>query len=96
MASDRTHIRGVCTYGNPPFDGNTKEKNTIIQTINAAATASENKDSFRAVFFLPLTDAKLNKRLEHPRSKLLMKFPDDSVPFIPDNYWRGGKRTAGC
>jgi hypothetical protein len=25
-----------------------------------------------------------------------MKFPNDTVPFIPDNYWYGGKKVKGC
>ena len=85
-----------CVYGNPPFDGNTQGKNTIIQTLNAAEQASENKESFRAVFFLPLSDSKLEGRLKHPRARLLIKFPNNSVPFIPDGYWHGGKKAKGC
>jgi hypothetical protein len=71
-----------CVYGNPPFDGNVRGKNTIIETLDAAEKASIEKDSFRAVFFLPLTDSKLKGRLEHQRARLLVKFPDNSVPFI--------------
>jgi hypothetical protein len=85
-----------CVYGNPPFDGNTRGKNTLIETLDAAEKASTEKDSFRAVFFLPLTDSKLRRRLKHPRARLLVKFPDKSVPFIPDGYWYGGKKTRGC
>jgi hypothetical protein len=25
-----------------------------------------------------------------------MKFPNDSILFIPDNHWYGGPRRAGC
>ena len=87
-----------CVYGNPPFDGNVQGKNTIIETLNAAEKASTEKDSFRAVFFLPLTDSKLEYegRLTHPRARLLVKIPDNSIPFIPDGYWHGGKKTRGC
>ena len=46
---------------------------------------------------LPLTDSKLKgRRLKHPRARLLVKFPDNSVPFIPDGYWHGGKKFRGC
>ena len=65
-------------------------------TFDAAEKASTEKDSFRAVFFLPLTDSKLKGRLTHPRARLLVKFPDNSVPFIPDAYWHGGKKARGC
>ena len=85
-----------CVYGNPPFDGNVQGKNTIIKTLDAAEEASTEKDSFRAVFFLPLTESKLKGRLKHPRASLLVKFPDNSVPFIPNGYWYGGKKTRGC
>jgi len=85
-----------CVYGNPPFDGNVRGGNTIIETLDAAEKASTEKDSFRAVFFLPLTDSKLKGRLKHPRARLLVKFPDNSVPFIPDDYWYGGKKARGC
>ena len=78
------------------FDGNVRGKNTIIETLDAAEKASTEKDSFRAVFFLPLTDSKLKGRLTHPRARLLVKFPDNSVPFIPDGYWHGGKKARGC
>jgi hypothetical protein len=85
-----------CVYGNPPFDGNVRGENTIIETLDAAEKASTEKDSFRAVFFLPLTDSKLKGRLKHPRARLLVKFPDNSVPFIPDGYWHaGGKKAKG-
>ena len=85
-----------CVYGNPPFDGNVAGRNTIIKTLDAAQKASTETASFRAVFFLPLTDERLRARLSHPRAKLLMKFPNDTVPFIPDNYWYGGKKARGC
>ena len=85
-----------CVYGNPPFDGNVRGGNTIIETLDAAEKASTEKDSFRAVFFLLLTYSKLKGRLKHPRARLLVKFPDKSVPFIPDGYWYGGKKARGC
>jgi hypothetical protein len=69
-----------CVYGNPPFDGNTRGKDTIIEALNAAEKASI--ETYRAVFFLPLTDSKLRGRLKHPRARLLVKFPDKSVSFI--------------
>ena len=68
-----------CVYGNPPFDGNVQGKNTIIETLNAAEKASTEKDSFRAVFFLPLTDSKLKGRLTHPRARL--SFPTTRSPL---------------
>jgi hypothetical protein len=68
----------------------------MIETLNAAEKASTEKDSFRAVFYLPLTDSKLRGRLKHPRARLLVRFPDKSLPFIPDGYWYGGKKTRGC
>ena len=85
-------------YGNPPFDGNVRGKNTIIETLDAAEKASTSRDegSFRAVFFLPLTDSKLKGRLKYPRARLLVMFPDKSVPFFPDGYWYGGKKPRGC
>jgi len=51
----------------------------------------------RAVLLLPLTPLRLNQRLLHPNVKLLMKFPDDSVPFITANHWYGGSSSRiGC
>ena len=68
-----------------------------------AEVANVERSSFRAVLFLPLLQAKsLKQRLSHPNATLVMKFPaDDSVSFIiiiiiPDNYWHGGNRRAGC
>jgi hypothetical protein len=59
--------------------------------------ASVDQESFRAFCFVPLTDAKLRERLLHPQAKLLMRFPVDSVPFIPDGYWYGKrKKSVGC
>jgi hypothetical protein len=84
-------------YGNPPFDGIKNGTNTIIQTLDKAQEASVTKSLFiRVVFFLQLTDKTLKERLKHPRAKLLMKFPNDSIPFIPDNHWYGRPRQAGC
>jgi hypothetical protein len=57
-----------CVYGNPPFGGNVRGKNTIIETLDAAEKASTEKVFFRAVFFLPRTDSKLKGRLKHPRA----------------------------
>ena len=31
-----------------------------------------------------------------PYVTLLMQFPNDTLPFIPDDYWRGEKITTGC
>jgi hypothetical protein len=84
----RCKIRYVCAY--------VIYRNTIIETLNAAEKAITEEHSFRAVFFLPLTDSKLRGRLKQPRARLLVKFPDKSVPFIPDGYWYGGKKTRGC
>ena len=61
-----------------------------------AEKASVERNSFRAIFFLPLQAKRLKQRLSHPNATLVMKFPDDSVSFIPDNYWHGGNRKAGC
>ena len=80
-------------YGNPPFDG---RHDTIRKTLDTAEEASMCRTGFRAVFFLPLSAVRLAERCMHPRAKLLMKFPDDSIPFIPDDYWYGGSYTAGC
>ena len=47
-----------CVYGNPPFDGQHEGRNTIKDTLDQAEKASEKRKSFRAVFFLPLLQAK--------------------------------------
>jgi hypothetical protein len=82
---------------NPPYDGKLNGLNAVKQSLDLAERASNERDSFRAFCFLPLTATKLRRRLLHPRARLLMKFPVDSVPFIPDSYWYGGgKQSAGC
>ncbi len=74
-------------YGNPPFDGRFAGRDTINRTLDNAELASTSKSGFRGVFFLPLSKRKLSKRLLHPRVKLLMRFPNNSIPFIPESYW---------
>jgi hypothetical protein len=32
----------------------------------------------------------------YPQAKLIMKFPNNSVSFIPDGHWYGGNKHAGC
>ncbi len=84
-------------YGNPPFDGTITRNNTIKRTLDKAETTSSNEEPFRAIFFLPLTPNKLKERLEHPNVKLLMKFPNNTVPFTPDTHWYGlNKGKPGC
>jgi hypothetical protein len=52
-----------CVYGSPPFDGNVRGENTIIETIDAAEKArSTERNSFRAVFFHPATHRQQTKR----------------------------------
>jgi hypothetical protein len=58
--------------------------------------AANHTNGFRAVFFLPLTDAKIKERCRHPQAKVIMKFPNNSVSFIPDGHWYGGNKLAGC
>ena len=85
--SDQAYIG--CVYGNPPFDGNYEGKNTIIKALDKAQQVASVNDSFRAIFFLPLSPETLEQRLTHPCAKLLMKFPNGTVPFIPDSHWYG-------
>ena len=82
-------------YGNPPYDGTTIEK-----TLSIAEEAAESP-GFRAVYFIPLTERRLQTRLQNPTAKVLMEFPNDTVPFIPDAYWYGESgrkitRGTGC
>ena len=84
-------------FSNPPYDGALGDLNAIKQSLDFAMRACVERDSFRAFYFVPLTDAKLRERLLHPQARLLMRFPVDSVPFIPDSYWYGtGKKSVGC
>jgi hypothetical protein len=93
--SDEVFTGGV--YGNPPFDGTTTQNNTIIRTLDKAELTSTKDEPFRAIFFLSLTPGKLEKRLEPPNIKLLMKFPNNTVPFTPDTHWYGlHKGKPGC
>ena len=92
--ADEAYVGAV--YGNPPFDGNLTNCDTINTTLDKAAMAANHTNGFRAVFFLPLTDAKINERCRHPQAKLIMKFPNNSVSFIPDGHWYGGNKHAGC
>ena len=85
--SDEAYVG--CVYGNPPFDGRSMGKNTIIRALDKAEQVASMDDSFRAVFFLPLSPAKLEQRLTHPCAKLLMTFPNGTVPFTPDSHWYG-------
>ena len=91
---DEAYVGAV--YGNPPFDGNLTNCDTINTTLDKAAMAANHTNGFRAVFFLPLTNAKIEERCRHPRAKLIMKFPNNSVSFIPDGHWYGGNKHAGC
>ena len=82
-------------YGNPPYDGTTIEK-----TLNIAEGAAE-RPGFRAIYFIPLTDKRRQARMQHHTATILMEFPNDTVPFIPDAYWYGESgrkitRGTGC
>jgi len=83
-------------YENPLFDGNLTNCDTINTTLYKAAMAANHTNGFCAVFFLPLTDAKINERCRHPQAKVIMKFSNNSVSFIPDGHWYGGNKHAGC
>ena len=83
-------------FGNPPFDGYISNKSTINHTLGNAAEAGATTIGFRAVFPIPLTQDKLTLRLTHPSATLLMKCPNDSIPFIPDSKWYGNDRRTGC
>ena len=83
-------------FGNPPFDGNIANKSTINQTLDNAANAALTTIGFRAVFLLPLTPDKLTIRLTHPRATLLMRCPNDSIPFMPYSKWYGNDTRTGC
>ena len=69
---------------------------TIEKTLNMASKAADGV-GFRAIYFIPMTEHRLSKRLQQHTSSVLMEFPDDTVPFIPDAYWYGEskKRMGG-
>ena len=74
-----------------------RENNTINRTLDKAEITTLKSEPFRAIFFLPLTPEKLEKRLEHPSATLLISFPNNTIPFTPDSHWYGthtGK--TGC
>ena len=96
MALDRTLTSAACTETHLLMVTSVEKTRSYTYTLDAAEKASTEKVSFRAVCFLPLTDDKLETRLQHPRARLLVKFPDNSVPFIPHGYWYGGRKTRGC
>jgi hypothetical protein len=82
-------------YGNPPFDGRNNDKNTINKTLDKAQSIARQQDNFRAIYFIPLTKYKLAQRCKNKNTELIMKFPNNTVPFIPDNHWYGGNNKAG-
>ena len=82
-------------YGNPPFDGTSTHNDTINRMLNQAERACTRNTPFRGVFILPLSLRRLRERLKNPSVKLLMSFPNGTKSFIPDHYWRDGKRNAG-
>jgi len=84
------------TFGNPPFDGRVKGKNTITETLDQAEAACERPTPFRGTFLLPLSKQALSQRLEYEHVTLIMRFPNDSLPFIPNDYWFDKKMTTGC
>ena len=84
-------------YGNPPYDGNLTLSNTVTQTLNMAEQICDGHHAFRGTFLLPLTSDKLRSRLANPNATLLFRFPNNTLPFIPDAYWNGkSKQNIGC
>ena len=86
-----------CAYGNPPFDGQITNNDTINKLLDKAEHTCNSNTPFIGIFYLPLSPQKLAKRLEFSHVSLLMKFPNDTVSFIPDSHWYGGNfKPTGC
>ena len=84
-------------YGNLPYDGKSTNNNTVNKTLDKAEEACTHQQPFRGTFLLPLSHNKLKDRLESKFVTLLIKFPNNTLPFIPDGYWQGQqKQNTGC
>ena len=84
-------------YGNPPYDGSTTRNNTVNKTLDMAEQTCMRPKPFRGTFILPLSADKLRKRLASPHATLLFRFPNNTLPFIPDGFWQGKQRQfIGC
>ena len=94
--SIRSFIGNV--YGNPPYDGKSTSNDTVKKTLDKAEQMCRSSETpFTGTFIVPLTPAALRTRLANPHTKLLFKFPNNTLPFIPDAHWHGKSRQKlGC
>jgi hypothetical protein len=85
-------------YGNPPYDSVANRASIDLAIIAAR------RGNFRATYVVPMSEARI-KEFEASENKpenagittkVLVKFPKHSMPFIPAQYWKGkGPDTAG-
>ena len=74
-------------YANPPYNG------TAIDESIAQAILATRRGGFRATYVVPMTEAKIAafeaRVIPGGKARVLVKFPANSMPFIPAAYWRG-------